>query len=93
MICSSENLLRFICPSPVEADSTSSRSHSRGARHSLPAFKDHKLGPRRALDGALDGMVQNGWLMECKGTSVIESFGHHGKTYRVLDLPSEQPAP
>jgi hypothetical protein len=38
-------------------------------------------------------MVQNGWLMECKGTSVIESFGHHGKTYRVLDLPSEQPAP
>lgn len=35
MICSSENLLRFICPSPVEADSTSPWSPSRGARHEL----------------------------------------------------------
>ena len=33
VICSSENLLRLICPSPVEADSTLKRSHCRGARH------------------------------------------------------------
>lgn len=32
MICSSENLLSFICPSPGEANSTSARSHSNGAR-------------------------------------------------------------
>jgi hypothetical protein len=32
-------------------------------------------------------MVSNGWVNECKQTAVIEAYGHHGKSYRVLDLP------
>jgi hypothetical protein len=25
--------------------------------------------------------------MECKGTAVVDGYNHHGRTYRVLDLP------
>jgi hypothetical protein len=74
-------------PEKMHKDGLVTRSYLQMRVNTLPAFTSHKLGVSKALDETLGTMVANGWLMECKKTSVIESYGHHGKTYRILDLP------
>ncbi len=49
MICSSENLLRFIRPSPCEADFTPNRSHFRGARQLLNGEIFYSLAEAKVL--------------------------------------------
>jgi hypothetical protein len=74
-------------PEKMHRDGLVPRSYLQMRVSTLPAFRNHRLGASRALDEAIQNMVANGWLMECKGTAVVEGYGHHGRTYRVLDLP------
>lgn len=74
-------------PKQMHEDGLIPRHYLQMRISSLPAFKEHKLGTKRALDDALRGMVENGWLMEVKSTAAVEAYDHHGKTYRVLGLP------
>jgi hypothetical protein len=53
---------------------------------SLPAFSNHKLGTKRALEEAINSLIANGKLMEVKHDKVVEDYGFHGKAYRILEL-------
>lgn len=74
-------------PEQMHKDGLVPRSYLQQRTQQTAAFYNHKLGPNRALEEAISACISNGWLMEVKGTSVVEGYGHHGKTYRVLDLP------
>lgn len=74
-------------PEKMHQDALVPKSYLQMRTQTLAAFRTHKLGARRALDDALRGMIEGGWLMECKVTEVVERYGHHGKTYRLLNLP------
>jgi uncharacterized protein DUF3987 len=74
-------------PEQMHKDGLVPRSYLQIRTQQVASFYNHKLGCNRALDDALQTCITNGWLMECKGTAVVDGYGHHGKTYRVLDLP------
>lgn len=74
-------------PEKMHKDGLVPRAYLQVRTQQVAAFYNHKLGGNRALEDAIAACVSNGWLMECKGTAVVEGYGHHGKTYRVLDLP------
>lgn len=74
-------------PEKMHKDGLVPRKYLQLRTQQVASFYNHKLGHNRALDDAINACITNGWLMECKGTAVIEGYGHHGKTYRVLDLP------
>lgn len=74
-------------PPKMHKDGLVPRLYLQKRVQTLAAFANHKLGVSKALDEALKSMAANGWVIECKSTTVVEGYGHHGKTYRVLDLP------
>ena len=75
-------------PPKMHEDGLVTRSYLQQRISTLPAFSNHRFGASKALDEALRSMRANGWLMECNKTSIIDAYGHHGFTYRVLDLPA-----
>lgn len=74
-------------PEKMHRDGLLPKSYLQQRTQQVASFYKHKLGSNRALDDAIQACVTNGWLMEVKGTAVIDGYGHHGRTYRVLDLP------
>lgn len=86
-ICAKSISSGYKVPPKMHEDGLIPRHYLQRRVSTLPAFSNHKLGASKALDDALKGMVANGWLMECKKTAVVESYGHHGVTYRALGLP------
>lgn len=74
-------------PEKMHKDGLVPRSYLQQRTQQTASFYNHKLGANRALDDAVNACITNGWLMECKGTAVVDGYGHHGRTYRVLDLP------
>lgn len=74
-------------PEKMHKDGLVPRSYLQMRTQQVASFYNHKLGANRALDDAINACITNGWLMECKGTAVVDGYGHHGRTYRVLDLP------
>lgn len=74
-------------PEQMQKDGLVPRSYLQVRTQQVAAFYNHKLGANIALDKAIEACVANGWLMECKGTAIVDGYNHHGKTYRVLDLP------
>lgn len=74
-------------PEKMHKDGLVPRSYLQQRTQQVASFYNHKLGANRALDDAVNACITNGWLMECKGTAVVDGYGHHGRTYRVLDLP------
>lgn len=50
-------------------------------------FYNHKLGHARAMDETIGQLISNGYLMEVKHEKLVEGYSHHGKAFRVLDLP------
>jgi Protein of unknown function (DUF3987) len=62
--------------------------HTRSQRHS--AFKNHKLGPARALDDTIATMIANGHLMEVQKDKLAETYSYFGHAYRVLNLPDAE---
>lgn len=74
-------------PEKMHRDGFVPRSYLQVRTQTLAAFCNHKLGARRALDEALRSMVDSGWLMELKHTVAVDNYGHHGKTFAVLNLP------
>jgi len=74
-------------PPKMHTDGLVPRAYLQMRTQQVAAFYNHKLGANRALEDAIASCINNGWLMECKGTAVVDGYGHHGKTYRVLDLP------
>jgi hypothetical protein len=74
-------------PEKMHKDGLITRSYLQMRTQQVASFYNHKLGANRALNDAIAACVTNGWLMECKGTAVIDGYNHHGTTYRILDLP------
>jgi hypothetical protein len=74
-------------PPKMHKDGLLPKSYLQQRTQQVASFYKHKLGSNRALDDAIQACIAAGWLMECKGTAVVEGYGHHGRTYRVLDLP------
>ncbi len=74
-------------PEKMHKDGLIPRKYLQVRTGQTAAFYNHKMGANRALEEAINACVSNGWLMECKGTAVVDGYGHHGKTYRVLGLP------
>lgn len=74
-------------PPRMVEDGIVPRSYLQMRSASLPAFRNHKLGAAKALDETIKSLVASGWLLEVKHDKVVEGYNHHGKSYRVLDLP------
>jgi hypothetical protein len=74
-------------PPKMHEDGLVPRAYLQQRTQQSSAFYNHKLGATRALDDIVNTCVANGWLMECKADAVVQMYNHHGKTYRVLDLP------
>jgi hypothetical protein len=74
-------------PAKMHEDGLVTRSYLQIRTQQVSAFYNHKLGAARALDESISHCIANGWLMEVKHDKVTEIYNHHGKTYRVLDLP------
>lgn len=62
------------------------RSYLQVRSFTLPAFSNHKLGTRRALEDAIGGLISNGKMMEVKKDRLVEDYNFHGKAYRILEL-------
>lgn len=77
----------YSVPAKMHKDGLVPRHYLQRRVQTLAAFTNHKLGVSRALTEALGNMVADGWLMECKKTAMVDVYGHHGVTFRVLDLP------
>ena len=78
-------------PPKMHEDGLVTRSYLQQRSSTLPAFSNHRFGAGKALDEALRSMTANGWLMEARKTAVVDAYGHHGVTYRILDLPEQTP--
>jgi hypothetical protein len=74
-------------PIQMHKDGLIPRKYIQMRTGSLAAFTDHKAGHIAALDQALRSFCANGWLIEVKHDKVVEMYGFHGKTFRVIDLP------
>jgi hypothetical protein len=74
-------------PPKMHKDGLVPRSYIQMRVQGVAAFYNHKLGGNRALEEALAAAVANGWLIEVKHDKVVEGYNHHGKAYRILDLP------
>ena len=74
-------------PDKMQEDGLVPRAYLQMRTQQTSAFYNHRLGATRALDETVATCVANGWLMECKQDSVVSMYNHHGKTFRVLDLP------
>lgn len=74
-------------PEKMFKDGMLPRAYLQIRTQQVASFSSHKMGPVKALDETIAACVANGWLMECKHDKVVEAYNHHGKTYRVLDLP------
>jgi hypothetical protein len=74
-------------PPKMHKDGLVPRNYLQTRTQSVAAFYGHKLGANRALEEAIDSAIKNGWLMEVKHDKVVEGYNHHGKTYRIIDLP------
>lgn len=74
-------------PPQMHKDGLVPKVYLQARTQQVASFYNHKLGSNRALDEALATCVSNGWLMEVKHDKVVEMYNHHGKTYRVLELP------
>lgn len=52
-----------------------------------PAFKNHHLQAKKALEDTLNGMIAGGYLMELQKDKALEAFSYHGRAYRIIRLP------
>lgn len=79
-------------PEQMHKDGMVPRSYLQMRVGQVASFYNHKFGANKALAESIDVCLTNGWLMEVKHDKVVEMFNHHGKAYRVLELPdySEQ---
>ena len=55
----------------------------------VQSFMNHKQGSTAALDSALRSLVDSGYICEVQKDTVVTAHGFHGKTFRVLDIPSD----
>lgn len=53
----------------------------------VAAFYNHKFGHAKGLDETLGQCIANGWLMEVKGDKLVEGYNHHGRGFRILEVP------
>jgi hypothetical protein len=60
------------------------RSYLQIRARSLPAFNNHKLGAKRALEDAIASCLANGYIREVKSDKLIEQFSFFGKAYLIL---------
>jgi hypothetical protein len=74
-------------PPKMHKDGVVPRSYLQNRTQSVSAYYNHKLGANRALEESIAAAIANGWLIEVKHDKVVEGFNHHGKAYRILDLP------
>jgi hypothetical protein len=74
-------------PTQMHKDGLIPHNYLQIRTQSVASFYNHKLGQNRALAEAVQACIANGWLMEVKHEKVVEIYNHHGKTYRILDLP------
>lgn len=74
-------------PPKLHEDGLVPRAYLQMRTTTLPSFANHRQGQTQALDSVLRTFVANGWLMEAKQTAIVEMYGYHGKTYRILELP------
>lgn len=51
-------------------------------------FRSSKNGSTFALDQTIRAMIESGYLFEMEKSKIAESYGYHGKCYRVVSLPS-----
>jgi hypothetical protein len=75
-------------PPKLHEDGLVPRAYLQIRTGSLPSFTNHRQGQSQALESVLRTFVANGYLMDAKQDKIVEMYGYHGKTYRVLDLPS-----
>jgi hypothetical protein len=75
-------------PAGMQENCIVPRSYLQIRARSLPAFTNHKLGAKRALEDAIASCIANGYVMEVKGDKLIEQYTFFGKAYRILRLPT-----
>lgn len=63
------------------------RSYLQTRTSRLASFTSHKLGANAALDHTIRGFVDNGYMMDVDKAKAVDVYSHHGKCYRVLNLP------
>lgn len=73
-------------PAGMQENCIVPRSYLQIRAQSLPAFNNHKLGAKRALEDAIASCIANGYVMEVKGDKLIEQYTFFGKAYRILRL-------
>lgn len=74
-------------PAQMHKDGLVTRNYLQTRTQQVTAFYNHKLGANRALEETIAACISNGWLMEVKHDKVVEGYNHHGKAYRIIDLP------
>ena len=74
-------------PDTMRQNSIVPRSYIQVRTARAAAFYNHKLGANRAVDETINAMIANGYLMEVAKDKVVDAYGYHGKSYRVLRLP------
>jgi hypothetical protein len=73
-------------PAGMQENDIVPRSFLHKRAGSLPAFNNHKLGAKRALEDAIASCIANGYIMEVKQDRLVEQYSFFGKAYRILNL-------
>lgn len=74
-------------PDAMQRASIVPRAYLQIRASTLPAFTNHKAGKNSALDLTLRSLQDDGVIEEMKKLVLVESYGFHGKAYRILRLP------
>jgi hypothetical protein len=74
-------------PSKMHKDGIIPRTYLAARVNQTASFYHYKLGVNRALEDTIAACISNGWLMEVKHDRIVDNYNHHGKAYRIIDLP------
>jgi hypothetical protein len=81
------NIPSYNIPEAMKNAGIVPRSVLQNRTQRVHSFSSHHNGATYAMDTALKSLVDNGYIQEVGREKLVESYGYHGRAFRVIHLP------